>query len=209
MRNPKIKKAILFGLTGGIATGKTTVAKLLRDLGVAVICADSWAHVITEKGKPVAKKIIRTFGKEIVLENGEIDRAKLGNIVFVKTKARKILESLVHPEVKKQMLAEAKGFKKAGHTVIVLDVPLLFETGWDSICDQVICVYATQTQQIERMRSRNGIPAHQARLRLKAQMPMQEKCKRADIVLKNTKDVAHLKKQIQNLLQKFKSPANS
>ena len=199
----KAKKPLLLGLTGGIATGKSTVSKILRDMGIAVICADTLAHRVIEKGTPVAKKIIKTFGKEILLSTGEIDRGKLGEIVFAKTKLRKILEALVHPAVKKQMLAEAKTYKNAGHSLIVFDVPLLFESGWDSLCDQVICVYASQAQQIERLQKRNGIPAHQARLRLKAQMPLLEKCRRSDYVIKNNKDLNQLKKQVSELLHKL------
>lgn len=190
-------RPLLVGLTGGIASGKTTASHILRQMRVAVICADALAHTLVKPGQSAYTNIVRIFGKTILTRKKTIDRVRLGDIVFADPKKRKLLEEIVHPRVQTAMLQQIKALHKKGRRWIVLDIPLLFETGFDELCDVVWCVYATQTQQIQRMVKRNSISVKQAKQRLKAQMPLKEKCQRADCVLQNTKSLKSLRQQIE------------
>lgn len=193
--------ALTIGLTGGIASGKSTVAKMIRELGIPVIDADQIARDVVKVGEEAYKQIVQTFGQEILQENGEIDRAKLGAIVFHNEQERKKLNAIVHPAVRRRMLAEKKAYVQKGAKTVVLDIPLLFESELTHLIDKIIVVYVDDDVQLDRLMKRNGFSKEEALARIRAQMPLREKVKKADAVIDNNGTIEETKQQ---LLQIFK-----
>lgn len=193
--------ALTIGLTGGIASGKSTVTKMIRELGIPVIDADQIARDVVKVGEEAYKQIIQTFGQNILQENGEIDRAKLGAIVFHNEQERKKLNAIVHPAVRQRMLAEKEAYVQKGAKTVVLDIPLLFESELTHLIDKIIVVYVDDDVQLERLMKRNGFSKEEALARIRAQMPLREKVKKADAVIDNNGTIEETKQQ---LLQIFK-----
>lgn len=203
IQTKKKNKSLIIGLTGGIATGKSTVSQYLKKQGFPVICADEISKDVVRPNQIAYKKIIKLFGKEVTLKNKELDRKKIATLVFHQPQKRKLLEEIIHPAVQKETDRLIKKLKKQNYSLIFLDIPLLFEVGRDKICDYTICLSAFQYQQIERMQKYRGMTKSEALARIKAQMPLKEKEKRADFVIKNTNDKKNLFKQIQVILKKI------
>lgn len=195
----KVTKKII-GLTGSIASGKSTARKILEDLKHPTVCSDEIVHTLMKKNKPAYSKILKSFGATILDSQKNIDRQKLGAIVFENSKHLKKLEQILHPLVLKTIKNEIEKFKKNKKPFLFLEVPLLFETGFDKLCDETWCVYTTQKEQIERLKKRNGLTKNAALKRIRTQMPLKEKCKRSDFVLKNTNTIKDLKQKIQTRL---------
>jgi dephospho-CoA kinase len=193
---PKMRR--LLGITGGIASGKTMVMRFLSKAGIPTVSADDLAHACIRRGKPAYRAILRHFGKAILASSRQIDRHKLGRIVFADPQKRKRLEKIVHPCV----LRALKQFVHRKKGLIALDIPLLYETGYDKWLDTVAVVYASKAQQIQRLRRRNGLTRTEALQRIAAQMPSSAKCRRADIILRNTGSPEHLRHQIAAFLKK-------
>ncbi len=183
------------GLTGGIATGKTTVDRMFEEMGIHIIDADKIARDVVKKGMPAWKSIKEEFGDEFLRKDGEIDREKLGKLVFSSKEKRERLNQLVHPFVKERILNELEEALSSGKDVI-LDVPLLFETGLHNWLRPVILVYAPEEVQVERLIKRERITKEEAMERIKAQMPIEEKKALADFIIDNSGDLAHTKKQV-------------
>lgn len=177
--------ALTIGLTGGIASGKSTVTKMIRELGIPVIDADQIARDVVKMGEEAYNQIIQAFGQEILQEDGEIDRAKLGAIVFHNEQERKKLNAIVHPAVRRRMLAEKEAYVQKGAKTVVLDIPLLFESELTHLVDKTIVVYVDDDVQLERLMKRNGFSKEEALARIQAQMPLREKVKKADAVIDN------------------------
>lgn len=188
---------IVAGLTGGIATGKSTVSKMFRDEGAVIIDADKIAHNVVKKGEPAWQQIRDYFGNEILLPNEEINRAYLGDIVFNDVAKKKVLNEIVHPFVLEKMAEELKQAEETrrGSTVI-LDVPLLIESGMHKgIMSDVILVYIPERLQLERLIARDNISVADATARIKSQMPIDEKKNYADIVIDNSKSIDETRKR--------------
>ncbi len=168
-------KALVLGLTGGIATGKSTVASMLAELGAEVISADAVVHDLLRHNTEVRREIVVEFGEGILTPEGEIDRGKLGRIVFHDPQKRKLLESIIHPRVLSYLRKRAQEFRESGCGVLVLEIPLLVEVSAFDIVDKVLVVTAEQDTQIRRLEKRDGISREEALLRLSAQMPVSEK----------------------------------
>ena len=174
---------IVVGLTGTVASGKSTVAGWLRETGISVHDADAAVHrLLAANGQAVAE-IIATFGSYIGESDGGIDRKKLGELVFANPADRKKLESILHPLVRQHRDQFLQIQKLLGRQIVVLDVPLLYETGGDGLCDYVIVVYAGEETIRHRALSRPGMTAEKLSGILATQMPASEKCQRADFVL--------------------------
>ena len=167
--------SLVIGLTGGIASGKSTVSNMLKEMDIAVIDADVEARLAVEKGEPAYQKIVAEFGDEIVLPNGEIDRQKLGSIIFHNTEKRQLLNSIVHPEVRKRMNDQVDAAKSRGEKVIVLDIPLLFESKLTSIVEKTILVFVDRGVQLQRLMERNDLSFEEAEARVNSQMPLGKK----------------------------------
>ncbi len=188
---------IVAGLTGGIATGKSTVSKMFRDEGAVIIDADKIAHNVVKKGEPAWQQIRDYFGNEILLPNEEINRAYLGDIVFNDVAKKKVLNEIVHPFVLEKMAEELKQAEETrrGSTVI-LDVPLLIESGMHKgIMSDVILVYIPERLQLERLIARDNISVADATARIKSQMPIDEKKNYAGIVIDNSKSIDETRKR--------------
>ncbi|MHB8772148.1 MAG: dephospho-CoA kinase [Syntrophales bacterium] len=174
------------GLTGGIASGKSTVARMLADKGAVVIDFDELAHSVEEPEGSVWQAIVENFGRDILGADGAIDRRKLGAIVFADRRKRELLNRLVHPAV----LAEwrerlAKIRAERPEAIVLSDIPLLFEVDLKPLVDLVLVVYASPEEQIRRLMARNGYSREEATARLASQMPIEAKLLAADIVLRN------------------------
>jgi dephospho-CoA kinase len=205
------------GLTGGIGTGKSTVAELLRALGAVVIDADAIVHELQAAGTPLLAEIRDAFGEEILQGDGSLDRAALGQRVFADPEARKRLNDLVHPAVGREMARRLAAAQHANAHLIVLDIPLLLEgraarargeargpTASDLV-QEVIVVYARAEQQIERQLTRDGATPEHARQRLAAQLPIEEKRELADYVIDNSGPLADTERQVKELYERLTS----
>jgi len=195
--------ALIIGLTGGIASGKSTVARMLLELGIPVIDADQIAREVVEIGEEAYLQIVEKFGEEILQDDKTIDRAKLGAIVFNDEEKRKLLNSIVHPAVRKKMLEQKERYVKKGEKTIVLDIPLLFESNLTHLVDKIVVVYVDEHTQLERLMARNGFSKEEAKARIKAQMPLKEKVAKADAVINNNGTIEQTKKQLLNILKQW------
>lgn len=179
----------LIGLTGGIATGKSTVAAELARHGATVIDADALAREVVEPGQPALEEIAARFGREVITTVGRLDRARLGSIVFADPAARRDLERITHPRVRDLMQLRIAAALAADADLIVAEVPLLFETHSEGLYEGVMLVYAPANLQLERMIARDGIDETAARQRLWAQIPIDDKRARATWVIDNSGSV--------------------
>lgn len=174
---------IIIGLTGSVASGKSTVAGWIAERGIAVHDADSAVHSLLAADGAAVPDIIARFGTSVLADDGGIDRKKLGNHVFEHSQDRKILESILHPMVRQHRDQFLVDHRRLGSKIVVLDVPLLFETGGDALCDYVIVVHAGEDTIRRRALARPGMTENKLAGILKTQMPASEKCQRADFVL--------------------------
>lgn len=187
---------IVAGLTGGIATGKSTVSEMLRKQGAVIIDADKIAHDVVKKGEPAWQQIRNYFGNEILLPSGEINRPRLGDIVFNDSAQKKVLNEIVHPFVMEKMAEELKQAEKIHQdSIIILDVPLLIESGMHEGISDVILVYIPEKLQLERLIARDNISIAEATARIKSQMPIEEKKNYAGIVIDNSKSINETRKR--------------
>ncbi|XP_043477796.1 dephospho-CoA kinase [Leptopilina heterotoma] len=198
----------IVGLTGGIATGKSTVAAIMREHGIPVIDADIVARKVVEPGKPAWHNIRKEFGSEVFLENGELDRVKLGDLIFNDVEKRKKLNTLTHPHIYREMGWQAfKCFLK-GHPFIVMDLPLLFETGHMlGYLHKIIVVTCEEDLQLQRLMERSGFTEAKAKLRIGAQMSLEKKADMANFVIENSSSDRDTREQtikVINVLRSYK-----
>lgn len=194
---------LVIGLTGSFGTGKTTVAALFSKLGARVLNADKIAHRVMRKDKDCLTEIIKCFGKG-VLTRGRIDRKKLAGIVFHDPGELKKLENIIHPVVMREITNAIFYYEKRRDVkILVMDVPLLLESGLDKHVDVIIAVKAGQEKQIQRAMKRSGITRCEALNRIHAQMPINEKLLLSDIIVDNQGSVTNTKKQIQKIWQEL------
>jgi dephospho-CoA kinase len=198
----------ILGLTGGIGTGKTHVARLFEKLGVPVIDADAITHELQARGAPLLAALAEAFGREILRPDGSLDRARLGELVFRDARARARLEALVHPAVGAEMARRIAAARAAGAPLVILDIPLLFEVGGRQRAgvEAVILVWARAEQQIERQLARDGCTREEAERRLAAQRPIDEKRALADFVIDNSGSFADTERQVRELHARLHTP---
>ena len=174
---------IIIGLTGSVASGKSTVAGWIAERGIAVHDADTAVHRLLAADGAAVPDIIARFGTSMLADDGSIDRKKLGNYVFEHPQDRRILESILHPMVRQHRDQFLADHRRLGSKIVMLDVPLLFETGGDALCDYVVVVHAGEDTIWRRALARPGMTENKLAGILKTQMPASEKCQRADFVL--------------------------
>lgn len=191
---------LVIGLTGGIASGKSTVAQMFQQCGITVVDADVIAKEAVEQGMPAYQKIVETFGQGVLLETGGIDRRKLGEIVFTNEEKRMQLNAIVHPEVRKMMIKQRDEAIRAGERFVVLDIPLLYESGLEHLTDKVIVVWVPMELQLERLMKRNRLTEDEALNRIHAQHSLDEKKKKADAVIDNSGSLKDTEAQLHQLL---------
>lgn len=184
----------IIGLTGGIASGKSTVSRVLKELGAIIIDSDEVAHEIIAPRKPAWNDIIKLFGAEILNPDMTINRAELGKIVFNDARKLKVLNEIVHPRVAERFKDDLQEIRSMQpDAVVVVDVPLLFESHMDRICDVVWVVWVDRETQKQRLMKRNNYSVDEAMIRIDAQMPLNEKAGLADVVIDNSKTIEETK----------------
>ena len=191
---------VTIGLTGGIASGKSTVSREFEKLGAVIVDADQIARSLSHPHKPLWRKIIEYFGKEIQKEDLTIDRFKLGQKVFAGEAEREALNKMIHPEIKKEIDRRRREIGKADPNAMVLvDAPLLIETGTFREMDRIIVVSASKRNQIRRLMDRGGLSVEEAKRWIRAQMPLREKLKYADYVINTNGSLEEVRKQVKRI----------
>lgn len=194
---------IVVGLTGGIASGKTTVADMLRDKGAAVIDTDDIAREVTKPGTPALQEIARAFGPEILTPQGTLDRKRLGSLVFRDERSRRWLEQITHPSIRAELRRRLDALRRGPQppAVAVAVIPLLYEAGAEGEVDVVAAVVAPAAEQVRRLMARDGLALHEAEARVAAQAPADEKSRRADFVLDASGTIEETAEQAAKLWQ--------
>src|SRR6267378_352023 len=195
------------GLTGGVGSGKSTVAEMMRELGATVVDADEATHAVYEPGSPGFDAVVREFGEGIVA-NGLIDRAGLGAIVFNDPVARRRLNDIVHPLVREWMAEKTAEAAEHGADVVVQDVPLLFENGLERLFSSVVLAYVPEDMQIERLVSGRGLTPERARAIVAVQMPIEEKRALAHHVIDNGGTREETRAQVRSIWKQIAGKAN-
>jgi dephospho-CoA kinase len=191
------------GLTGGIASGKSTAAVILKKMGFAVVDADQIAREVVAKGSPGLKSVVGAFGSEVLSADKQLDRKKLSEIVFKNKSMLEKLETILHPLIQEKVRNHRQNLETSGHKIAFYDVPLLFEKNLMKQFDQIVVIATSEQNQIARLKSRNNLSDEQIKDRLKNQIPMTEKLKRADFVINNNGSEIELEKSIIELTKKL------
>jgi dephospho-CoA kinase len=196
---------ILVGLTGGVATGKSTVAKMFKRCGAVIIDADELARRVVEPGKPAWRDIVKLFGKTVLNPDRSLDRQTFGSIVFRNRTKLRQLERIIHPRVAREQRRLVRRIDKGKRrAVVIYEVPLLFEASVDKRVDKIIVVIADRETQIARLKKRNGLSRAEAIRRISSQMPLAKKVQRADHVINGTLPRPSLRRQVGQLLRNLR-----
>jgi len=199
---------LIVGLTGGIASGKSLVTRVLRDLGAHIIDADKIVHDLLAPGQDACREVVGHFGKEILLPDGSIDRRKLGDIIFSHPEERSWLNQCIHPRVFQVYQTQVHYLReRQPDAIVVMDAALLIETGYHKHMDKLIVVYAGQQDQLKRLMERDRFTLEQSMARISSQMPLDEKKKYADYVIENTGTREATERQAREIFVKIKAEA--
>jgi dephospho-CoA kinase len=186
----------IIGLTGGIATGKSIVSSVFKELGAIILDADVIARLVVLSHQPAWEDIVEYFGPEVVNEDESLDRAKIGEIVYNNPDSLKELNRFTHPRIMQYYKDELRRIKlEQPDAIVILEVPLLYETNMDKLCQQVVVVYVDRKTQIKRLMKRDNMSYADAVRRVDAQMPMEEKVRRADFVIDNRGTIVETKEK--------------
>jgi len=193
---------MVIGLTGGLATGKSTVARMFQDCGAHLIDADELARQVVRPGRPAWRDIVRTFGAQVLAPDRTVDRAALARLVFRNSTTLRRLNAIVHPRVAREQAKLTKAIaKKDPRAIIVYDVPLLFEAGAARRVDKIVVVKTDRETQIRRLIARNGFTRAEALRRIRAQMPLAKKARLADYVIDGTLPLPRLRAAVRTIFQ--------
>ncbi|GBG93627.1 dephospho-CoA kinase [Ligilactobacillus salitolerans] len=193
----------ILGLTGGIASGKSTVSNYLYELGAVVLDADVLAREVVRPGTDGLGQLTAEFGHQILDSTGDLNRAALGQIIFENSEKRNLVDQILHPLILKEMLKQVDQAKEQDTDLVVLDVPLLFETHWDKYCDSVAVVDIAPQLQVERLMLRNGYSRKEAAARINSQMDPVKRRELADFVIDNNHSEEETFRQIDLILEKI------
>ena len=191
---------MIIGLTGSIASGKSTVAEMLREKGFPIVDADEIARLVVEPGTSVIKKISQTFGTEVLNEDGTLNREKLGERIFGDVKERGKLNAIIHPAIRSEMLRQKEMWISNGATTVIMDIPLLFESKLQSLVDKILVVSVTKDIQKQRLMARNQLTEKEAFDRINSQLPMEMKEEGANGVIYNNGTREKAGEQLQAIL---------
>ncbi len=191
------------GLTGSVATGKSTVSNMIQHAGIPLVDADIAARKVVEPGTEGLKEIVAYFGEEILLADGTLNRAKLGEIIFKDKEKREKLNEITHPRVKDYMLEARERFFRAGEELVFFDIPLLFESHLESLVDQIVVVWTTPETELKRLMERNNLTKEEALRRIESQMGIDEKARKADFVIDNNESLEKTQKQVYTFIERF------
>ena len=195
----------IIGVSGGLGSGKSTVAGMFAKRGARIIDADAITRDLLAPGKKCVKKVAKIF-PGVILPTNTVDRSELAKIVFSHPRELKKLTDILYPEALKVVKNQISQYKHK--SLIILDAPLLFESGWNKITDTTIVVVATRRQQIERAQKRLGLTRAQVVRRLKNQMPMKERCDMADIIINNCHELTQTRKQVDAIIDRLRKRSN-
>ncbi|MFE3972930.1 MULTISPECIES: dephospho-CoA kinase [unclassified Peribacillus] len=190
----------IIGITGGIASGKSSVSLYLQELGFTIVDADLASRAVVEPGEDAYHQVVEAFGEDILLADGNIDRVKLGSIIFHDQEKRLLLNGIVHPAVRNWMRLKTEEALAAGEETVFMDIPLLFESKLTFMVEKTLLIYVDEQVQLERLMNRNGLSEKDALARIHSQMPLADKKALADAVIDNNGDIKETKKQVKALL---------
>lgn len=194
---------MIIGLTGGISSGKSTVAKMLKELNIPIVDADQIAREVVNPGEEAYNQIVAHFGKDILSEDLTIDRKKLGNLIFNDENERKKLNSIVHPAIRMKMKQNKEQYLQEGNQHVVLDIPLLFESELTYLVDKTLLVYVDEDVQVNRLVQRDQTTIEDALSRIRSQWPLKDKISLADEIIDNNFSIDHTKQQLHAILKKW------
>ena len=196
---------MIIGLTGSIASGKSTVSEMLKTSGYPIIDADLVARLVVEPGSDTLAQIAQAFGPDVIREDGTMDRPKVGEIIFNDPASRKILNDIIHPAIRQEMLQQRQEYLAEGYKTIIMDIPLLFESRLQHLADKILVVSVTEENQFNRLVERNGFTEKEARARISSQLPMSVKEDGADAVIYNNGTLDETKWQLNRILDIWKA----
>ncbi|MEC0272441.1 MULTISPECIES: dephospho-CoA kinase [Peribacillus] len=193
----------IIGITGGIASGKSTVSLYLQELGFTIVDADLASRAVVEPGEEAYHQVVKAFGEDILLTDGNIDRVKLGSIIFNDQEKRLLLNGIVHPAVRNWMRVKTEAALSSGEETVFMDIPLLFESKLTFMVDKTLLIYVDEQVQLERLMNRNGLSETEALARINSQMPLADKKALADAVIDNNGDINETKRQLKAILSEW------
>ncbi len=191
----------VIGLTGGIGSGKSTVSQFLAELGAVIIDADKIGHEAFKPDTEVWREVVASFGRQIITPSGDIDRKKLGEIVFGNSESLSRLNQIMHPRMYALVKTELEGHRRQGVDVAVLEAPLLMEAGWAALVDEVWVTVAPESTVLRRLKEYSGLSEQQSLARIRSQLSSAEREKHADVVINNDGDLNELKSKVEKLWQ--------
>ena len=200
-------KMLIVGLTGGIVSGKSTVAQMFKQLGAEIIDADKIARAVVQPGERAWENIVHYFGKEVLQDNKEINRKELAKIVFADKERLEKLNKITHPEIMaiiKNKIREMRSKESSDGTICIIELPLLFEANLEGMMDKVVVVYLKREEQIKRLFIRNHLTQEEAISRIDSQMPLEKKLQQADYVIDNHAPIDQTKKQVSQVWHELK-----
>jgi len=191
----------VLGLTGGIGTGKSTVARYFREEGIPVVDADGISREILEPGREIYWMVVRRFGKKILKPDGGIDRSRLGELVFADPVARSDLETITHPAIREGIVSALRALEREGQRIAIVEAALIHEKARGDLFEAVIGVRCDPSRQVERIMERDGISREQARSRIRAQMDPEQKARASDYRIDNSGDIESTRRQVVALVR--------
>ena len=194
----------VIGLTGGIGSGKSTVSQFLAGLGAVILDVDEVGHEAFKPDSEIWREVVATFGRQVLTPDGNIDRKKLGNIVFGNAESLSRLNQIMHPRMYDMVKAQLKEYRRQGMSVVVLEAPLLLEAGWTSLVDEVWVTTASESTVLRRLQEQKGLSSEEALARIRSQLSSEERIKHAKVVINTDCDLAELKSKVKELWQKLK-----
>lgn len=194
---------MIIGLTGSIASGKSTIAQMLSDIGLPIVDADIVARLVVEPGSETLEKIKDAFGPEVLHEDGSMNREKVGAIIFHNPEKRNVLNNIMHPAIRSEMLRQRDEHLANGAKHVVMDIPLLFESKLQHFVEKILVVAVSEELQLQRLMARNTLSEKEAKARIESQLPMNIKIDGADAVIYNNGTIEESEKQLKSILAEW------
>ncbi len=193
----------VIGLTGGIGSGKSTVSKCLAELGAVILDADKVGHEAFKPGTEAWREVVATFGRQVLTPSGEINRKKLGEIVFSQPESLSRLNQIMHPRMYDMMKAQIEEYRRQGVDAVVLEAAILLETNWASLVDEVWVTVTPEAMVLDRVKKQRGLAEEETLARIRSQLSSEERVKHADVVINNDGDLDEVKAKVRELWEKL------